>query len=93
MVRSFSFDAFEGDLFPHPFLNSFVRTQGQVWKEYDERITTYMERFENLIKSEGEDSGPGSGGHHRLPSTFYPALRVPPPPEHVMARHNGVLPV
>ena len=33
---------------------------------------------------------PGSGGHWRLSSTFYPALHAPLP-VHVMAGHPGAL--
>ena len=53
----------------------------------------YRERFENIIKTEGEDSGPsGSGGHWRLSSAFHPAPHAPLP-AHVVAGHHGVLPV
>lgn len=62
-------------------------------KEYDEKVTTYRERFENIIKTEGEDSGPpGSGGHWPLSSSFYPAPHAPLP-AHVVAGHHSALPV
>ena len=61
--------------------------------EYDEKITMYRERFENIIKTEGEDSGPpGSGGHSWLPPPFYHAPQAPLP-THVMPGHHDVLPV
>ena len=48
-----SFDALAGDLFSNRFLNSFVRTRGTSLEKMG-KIMTYRERFENIIKTEGE---------------------------------------
>lgn len=47
----------------------------------------YRERFEMIIKTDGEDSGPGSGNgkYSRRQSVSYPT--------HVGKGHMGVLPV
>lgn len=62
--------------------------------EYDQRIMMYRERFEIIIRTDGEDSrGSGHGGQHsRQQSTSYPA-QYGGPPTHVANGHLGVLPV
>lgn len=61
--------------------------------EYDERIMMYRERFEIIIRTEGEDSqGPG-GQYSRRQSTSYPVQHGGPHPTHVANGHLGVLSV
>jgi hypothetical protein len=94
MVRSFSLNTFKGGSIFLSLSDLLCAYPGEKFgNEYDEKITMYRERFENIIKTEGEDSGPpGSGGHWGLPSTLYPGPHAPLP-AHLVAGHHGAFPV
>lgn len=48
--------------------------------EHEDQITAFRERFEAIIKTDGEDSGGGPGCSHHTPSTQPPSQRAAPPP-------------
>lgn len=55
-------------------------------------MVRYRERLEAIIKTEGEDSGSGSGGQYsRRQSALYLDPHAPPP-AHVGTGRQGMLP-
>lgn len=52
----------------------------------------FRERFEVIIKTDGEDSGLGAGYSQRQSSSNLPPPHAPPP-AHLATGHPGVVPV
>jgi len=75
----FMFSSFSG-------AHAYVCAGHKIGAEQDDNILMYRERFESLIKTDGEDSGGGGTGYSQrhLASPHPPFAQPPYPPPHVL---------
>ena len=76
-----------GSGYPSP-LNHFAYVGEEAGTEHDEKIKTFRERFEIIIKTDGEDLGSGPGRSRQTPSTQPTA----PPSAHLASGNTGTMP-
>lgn len=60
--------------------------------DYDEQISSFRERFEVIIKTDGEDSGGGTGFFHPNPPTQPPTPHATPPAVRLAGGNPGTMP-
>lgn len=58
-----------------------LRPGHEVGTEQDDKILMYRDRFESIIKTDGEDSGGGTGYSQRSLSSSNPPFSPHPPPQ------------
>ena len=95
MSFHFVFFSFSGAHYCHPILFRDPACVGhEVGAEQDDKILMYRERFEAIIKTDGEDSRGGTGNSQRYLSTPYPPFAQPPlshPPHVLVTSAPGVV--
>lgn len=72
--------------------NSSLYVGDKTGTDYEDQIMTFRERFEAIIKTDGEDSGSGAGFLHHAPPMQPPTTQVPPPSAHLANGHTSVMP-
>ena len=88
MVSSFSCSSSECFVIYHTSAGEKTGT------DHDERIASFRERFEAIIKTDGEDSGPGSwaGFFHPNAATHPLPPHAVPPAVHLASGYPGTMP-
>lgn len=78
---------------PSDYPLPLAHTGDKTGAEYDEQIMTFRERFEMIIKTDGEDSGGGTIHSHHAPPAQPSPLGVPQPSVQLANGHSGATPM